>query len=324
MILHAHDNKSIDDTDIIINQGLTWIHMQKPTRDKMHVIEKEYNFHELNIDDSLSKIQIPKIDKYPDHIFVILHIPVADKEKNTRFTQLSIFAGLNYLVTVHQGDLKLLVDMFEQCKKDVNFRQSFMGKSSGYLLHSIIDNLVDEMLHILKRIVGNIDDIEDAVFDDNAGVAKDISILRREITTLRRVILPLKRIIVQLTRDIQKFSEEDLTLYFDDVNDHIDKVLATLEESKETVEIFKDTDFMLSSEKTNKILSVLTIVFTLSIPTSIIGTFYGMNINLPVLENSPFEIFGYYSTFIFISIISMVIASLMIVYFKKLAWIRMR
>jgi Mg2+ and Co2+ transporter CorA len=38
---------------------------------------------------------------------------------------------------------------------------------------------------------------------------------------------------------------------------------------------------MLSQEKTNKILAMLTIVFTLSIPATVIGTFYGMNINLP-------------------------------------------
>ena len=54
-----------------------------------------------------------------------------------------------------------------------------------------------------------------------------------------------------------------------------------MEEAKETVEIYKDTDYMLSQEKTNKILGVLTIVFTLSIPATVIGTFYGMNINLP-------------------------------------------
>jgi magnesium transporter len=58
-------------------------------------------------------------------------------------------------------------------------------------------------------------------------------------------------------------------------------VYEALEEAKETVEIYKDMDYMLSQEKTNKILAVLTIVFTLCIPATVIGTFYGMNINLP-------------------------------------------
>ena len=55
------------------------------------------------------------------------------------------------------------------------------------------------------KIEGNLDDIEDAVFDDRVEVVKGISILRREITLLRRIIFPLKRIAYEITNDIQKF-----------------------------------------------------------------------------------------------------------------------
>ena len=128
-----------------------------------------------------------------------------------------------------------------------------------------------------------------------------------------------------MTNDIQKFSEQDLTLYFDDVKDHIDKVLEVLEESKQTVEIYKDTDYMLSTEKTNKILGVLTILFTLSIPSTIIGTLYGMNINLPGgVETDSLHLFGDYTTFIFLLIISLVSALLMAWYFHLLGWIRVK
>ena len=156
-----------------------------------------------------------------------------------------------------------------------------MGNSSGYLLHSIIDLLVDDLLHILMKIEGNLDDIEDVVFDDRVAVAREVSLLRREITALRRLVFPLKRTVLDLSKEIQRLTDEDLTLYFDDVRDHIDKVIEVLDESKETIEIFKDTDHMLSTEKSNKILAVLTILFTLSIPASVFAAFYGMNINLP-------------------------------------------
>ena len=38
---------------------------------------------------------------------------------------------------------------------------------------------------------------------------------------------------------------------------------------------------MLSAERTNRILAILTIWFTLSIPPMVMATFYGMNIHLP-------------------------------------------
>jgi magnesium transporter len=106
------------------------------------------------------------------------------------------------------------------------------------------------------------------------------------------------------------------------VQDHIEKVYEALEEAKETVEIYKDTDYMLSQEKTNKILAVLTIVFTLSIPATVIGTFYGMNINLPGgSEAEPWTRLGPYTTLIFVLVVSSISAILMILYFRRLGWL---
>jgi magnesium transporter len=335
--------------DTITNNGLTWLNIERPSRKVlMEILGKHYHFHELNLEDCLSKIQIPKIDRYSDHIFVILQFPTTSRSslpsstiittKNTakkdspttlRVSQLSVFMGRNFLVTVHQGDLQPLNELFQLCKKESDSNSSssqkdeLMGKSSGYLFHTIIDTLVDDLLHRLMKIVGNLQDIEDAVFDNKVGVVKEISLLRREITTLRRIVFPLKRILSEITnRDIQRFSEEDLTKYFNDVEDHINKVLEVLESSNETIEIYKDTDFMLSTEKTNQTLAILTIVFTLSIPATVIGTFYGMNVNIPGgLETGQWTFFGTYTTLIIVLIISATFALLMYWYFRKVGWI---
>jgi magnesium transporter len=310
-----------DVLDSITNKNLIWIDIQKPTRKKLQMLEGKYTFHELNVEDSLSKIQIPKIDRYQDHIFIILHFPTVDKDKYSRSTQLAIFAGPDYLITVQQGELKPIIEKFNLCKGNEKEKETFMGSSSGYLLHSIIDLMVDDLLHVLMKLEGNLDGIEDLVFDEKVAIAREISLLRREITTLRRVVVPLRRIILELSKEMQRFSEEDLTDYYDDVRDHTDKVLEVLEESKETIEIFKDTDFMLSTEKSNKILSLLTILFTLSIPATVIGTYYGMNINLPggIITGSP-DFFGPYTSFIILLIIAIVPSSVMVLYFKKLGW----
>jgi magnesium transporter len=326
--------------DTITNEGLTWINIERPTRDTMENLlsNKGFHFHELDIDDCLSKIQIPKIDKHSDYIFVVLHFPSspihttinsakkkARKTSTTtlRFSQLSVFAGWNFLVTIHQGDLQPLNDLFQQCKQgNINQKEEIMGKTSGYLLHTIIDVLVDDLFHMLMKIVGNLEDIEDAVFDDKVEVVKEISLLRREITILRRIVYPLKRIVSDITRDIQRFSEENLTEYFNDVEDHINKVLEVLETSRETIEIYKDTDFMLNTEKTNQILAILTIVFSLSIPATIIGTFYGMNISLPGgLETGPWVFLGTYTTLIIMLILSAAVALLMYWSFRRVGWV---
>ena len=305
------------------NDGFIWINLQKPSRHNIEMVAKEFGFHELNIEDSLSKNQLPKIERYEDHIFMVLHFATLDGETNLpNPSQVSFFVGSHYLVTIHQGELKPLTELFEQCKKDVKQAGEIMGKSSGYLFHSIVDVMIDDLLHIMRKVVGNLDDLEELVFDEMASAAKQISIVRREITKLRRVTLPMKRTLHEfVTRDMPRFSEEDLTSYFGDVMDHLEKVIESLEAAKETVDIYKDTDFMLSTEKSNKILGVLTIIFTLTIPASVLGTFFGMNMRVPGSVSEPWTFLGPYTTFIVIIIGSIVPGICMHLYFRKQGWI---
>jgi magnesium transporter len=326
--MHLPDH--VKGLETVQNEDLLWVYVEKPARDKMNIITNMFPIHELNIEDCLSKNNLPKIDRYEDHVFIILHFPTIHKDKNSPgFGQLSLFVGKNWIISIHQGDLKPLTDLFLLCKfGDPNNKIDIMGRTSGYLLHSIVDVLVDDLFHISIKVIGNLDDIEDAVFDEKMDIVKEIAIQRREITTLRRIVIPLKRIMLELTsRDIKKFSssdeeedeDEDLISYFDDINDHISKVLEVMDESKETIEIFKDTDFMLSSEKTNQILSFLTILFTLSIPITVIGTFYGMNISIPGSVNSGNSIYNYFPLFLTI-FLSIALTIVMIWYFRKLGW----
>ena len=113
-------------------------------------------------------------------------------------------------------------------------------------------------------------------------------------------------------------------MYYDDVRDHVDKAFEILEESKETIEIYKDTDNMMSTEKTNRILSVLTILFTLSIPVTVIGAIYGMNVHLPggIDEQGTWNFLGTYTTFLICIMIIIATVLLMIWLFSRLGWIR--
>jgi magnesium transporter len=306
----------------IKNDGFIWIDIAKPNRDEMKKLAEKFRFHELNLEDSLSKIQIPKIDRYEDHVFVILNFPTLEKERIPKSSQLAAFVGSNYLVTIHQGELKPVAEIFQQCAQSDKARQELMGRSAGYLFHSIIDALTDDLLNLVRKIVGNIEDIEDLVFDEHANAAREISYIRRQITALRRIAIPLKRTVNEITaKDIRRFSEEDLTLYFDDVNDHIDKVIDTLEESRETIEIYKDTDYLHGTDRSNKILAILTIVFTLSLPITIMSSLYGMNVDIPAIENDSLKFLGRYTSFILIVIGSSAAAVGMTLYFHKIKWI---
>ena len=320
---HASDERKVEE---INGKNFVWIDLQNPDRENVENLASKYKFNTLNVEDCLTKFELPKLDAYNDHMFLILHFPpLVARQAIPKHNQLSIFVGKDFLITVHQGNLKPLVDLVKTCKTgiDPERRDRLMSSSTAVLLHEIIDVLVDDLLHTLRRVMANLDDIEDDVFDESKSVAKNIHVLRREITVLRRIASPLKRIVLGAAKNIASYSpEEDLTLYFDDVIDHIDKAIDTLEESKETMEIYKDTDFVLSTEKASKVLAVLTIIFTLAIPATVIGTFYGMNVSLPggIVDAGGTSADGSYNTFFAVILASIVPASIMYLYFRKLGW----
>lgn len=311
--------------ETVQGKKFSWTDLQSPDRSDVEKLAAKYNFNTLNIEDCMTKFELPKLDSYDDHFFVILHFPPLLQQPGiSKNSQLSIFIGKDFLVTVHQGDLKPLVDLVNICKNDFDQhrKERLLEKSPGHLLHEIVDILVDDLLHLSRKVIANLDDLEDEVFDEKKSVARSIALLRREINIMRRIANPLKKFVLEIAKNIKRFSdEEDLSLYFDDVIDHIDKVIETLEESRETMEIYKDTDFMLSTEKTNKILAALTIIFTFSIPGTAIATFYGMNVNLPGGLSDHSTLLGPYTSFIVIVLAALIPVALMFVYFKKLGWI---
>jgi magnesium transporter len=314
--------------ETIHNLDFIWIDIQNPSRDQINMLGKQYSFHELNLDDSLSKVHIPKVDKYKDHLFIILNFPVNMQGEDKReydipkVSQISIFVGTNYIITIHQPEVKSLVEMFQNCKSNKMEREILMGDSPAFLLHSILDALVSDLFHRLTKIEGNLDDFEDEIFDERtkSAEAKTINLLRREITSLRRIAIPLRNRIFEITKEIQRFSKDDLMPYYNDVEDHVEKIIETLEEAKETIEIYKDVYFMLNTEKSNKILSILTIIFTLSIPITVISSFYGMNISIPGRVESPPTFLGPYTSMIIVIVVSIILTLLMYWYFRRAGW----
>ena len=179
-------------------------------------------------------------------------------------------------------------------------------KSSPYLAYQIIDRMVDSIFSILEDVQGSLDDLEAVVFEEKKSFSTPINQARRQIARLRRIVVPLRLYVPDLSK-AQKFSDENLAIYFSDVNHKISNISGTVDEMKEMVEIYKDTDFVTSSNRTNDVLSLLTILFTLTIPATLLSSIYGMNIPLPGgLDTGPLEFAGPYSSFLVIVILMLI------------------
>ncbi|MFC2059267.1 magnesium/cobalt transporter CorA [Chloroflexota bacterium] len=296
-------------------QKLTWINIEKPTELETDYLAQHYPFHPLDLDDCLSKMQLPKIDEYEDYLFMVFHFPVFNPQARvTTSSQVSIFLGEEYLITLHTGDLKPLVSLFKSCQTNERVREEHMSRSPGYLLYMILDRLVNYCFPILNKIGSNIQSVEDRIFGEKLrDTVREVAILRRDIISYQRIIKPQTEVLEMLEQREWPILKEDPEVYFGDIADHLRKIRDTLADHKEVVEGLSDTNNTLTSFRTNEVIRVLTIISTIMLPLTLVASLLGMNVWPMPVENP--------SAFAGIMIAMVVLVGGMLAFFRSRRWI---
>jgi magnesium transporter len=304
--------------DRVTWEDLTWTNIVNPTPKEMSYLAQNFPFHPLDLDDCLSRKQRPKLDEYTDYLFFIFHFSTYNREtKVSTHDQVAAFIGDKYLVTVHDGRLKTLGKLFKDCQTDEAVRNEKLAHGPGFLLYTILDRAVDAYFPILDKILSLAEDIEDRVFDQNVEVAQELATLRRDVITQRRIMFPSRTVLMELEGKLKRFTNMDIGVYYGDLMDHVNKICDTLDEAKEIIEVYKDTDFILGTDRMNRVMRVLTILSTIILPFLVVSSIYGMNVILP----GGHEKSGTLLSFGVVMVVMSAIAAGMLLFFRHKRWI---
>jgi magnesium transporter len=263
--------------------GLTWVHLERIDSDTLVELADRFGWHELDMEDVLSKRQRPKIDEYEDYLFVVLHFPVYDAAiRRLNAGELDFFLGQDYLVTLPNVELLPVSRLFSRCREDEDLRDDLFSKGSGYLLYHVLDDLFDYCFPMLDKIGHKLDRIEDDVFaGDSQEAVRDISDVKQEIISYRKIIKPERSTLRLLERRVNRFLPEELELYFDDLVDAAERIWDLLDNFKEVVEALEDTNESVISHQQNYRLQILTVVSVILLPLTLIASIFGMNVAVP-------------------------------------------
>jgi len=264
-------------------EGLTWVHAERPGNLEVVHLAERFGFHELDMEDVLSKRQRPKIDEYPEYLFVVLHFPVYDKSvQRLNAAELDVFIGEDFLITLPNVELLPVAYLFRRCEDDAELRAELFAKGSGYLLYHVLDDLFDYCFPILDKIGTKLDAIEAGIFEERSeDVVRDISNAKQEIIAYRKIIKPERATLRLLERSTQRFLPEELELYFDDIVDASERVWDLLDNYKEVIEGLESTNESFISHKQQYRLQLLTVVTVILLPLTLITGLFGMNVGVP-------------------------------------------
>jgi magnesium transporter len=269
--------------ETLTHNRVTWVNIEQPTPEDVEVLRRNYDFHPLELEDCLSKIERPKIDEHDNYLFIVMHFPVYDRTSRvSRPSEVDFFIGPGYLVTVHTGELKPIYQLFDDCQKFGGTRERVMGRGASRALHAVIDRLVDYCEPVLHKVDHNIHQIEEQIFSENMRkLVEEISVIRRDIISLRRIIRPQIPIVRNLETEERPFIRDDLDVYFSDIVDHLTRLWDMLEDHREVVVGLSETADSVTNYRLNNTMRILTLISVILLPLTLLAGIYGMNIDLP-------------------------------------------
>jgi magnesium transporter len=308
--------------ETIAGEGLRWVKIERPGAPEWGWLEEHFEFESLDLEDVLSRNERPKIDEYPDYLFIVLHFPIFDRAVGRlNAGELDIFVGPDFLITIPNQPLQPVEYLFERCRAKEEFRDQIFSRGSGYLLYRIVDDSFDYCFPMLRKIENKLEAIEEEIFSGHAEeVVRDISNVKQEIINFRKVIRPQRPVLRDLEGVKGRFLAPDLDLeiYFDDIVDAHERIWDLLEADKEVVEALEETNESVISHRVNDILRVLTAISVIVLPLTMIASVFGMNVGLPGGGDPP----GGASTSFWIIIGAMVAVLVgMVTYFRRRGWL---
>jgi magnesium transporter len=294
-------------------QGITWINVDGLQDVKLFEdIGELFGVHPLVLEDILNTDQRPKMQDYGDYIYIVLKNFHGQDNGNLLSEQVSIILGMNFILSFREKESGLFEPIREKIR---NNKGRIRKEGADYLAHAIIDNIVDNYFVVLENLEEKIEYLEeDLVKRTTPSTLQAIHILKRELILLRKSLWPLREAVNALERSDSPLINKSTGIYFKDIYDHIIAVIDTMETFRDMLSGMLDIYLSSISNRLNEVMKVLTIIATIFMPLTFLAGVYGMNFKyMPELEFR----WGYFG----VLGIMLVVALLMLMYFKKKKWL---
>ena len=278
--------------------NVVWVDMQGETSEQQteakRILLDVFKFHYLTVEDCLETRNQPKVEAFPDYLYFIVHGVKPQETSSVNFVtkELDGYLGSNFVVTFHTERFRSI----KKVKQQIRTSPFACQRGAAYLLHQILDQIVDFYMPIVDDFDNAINSLEERAFrprnNDNL-ILEEIMDLRRSVARLKRISTRQLDVLYRLSHGEFPQIPENMLPFYRDVHDHLLRISDLSEGYRDLVSGLFDIHFSVTANKTNDIIKFLTIFSAIILPLSLIAGIYGMNFeNMPELKTKN----GYYAT----------------------------
>jgi magnesium transporter len=255
--------------------GPVWVDVHHPTPKGMARIQEAFNLHPLAVEDTLNQNQRPKIEEYPDHLFVIIN-SLGLAGSDLEFNELDIFLGRDYILTVHTKCYTKMEAAYQRLNKS-GHRTSF---TPDYLLYLVIDTVIDAYFPVLDQFDREVEMLNERAFENpSKGVLKRIFQLKSAMNEAWRVLGYERDILNIMSRYEQRlFTDPEVPqLYLRDIYDHVLLLADITNGIRDELNTVTELYISGTSNRLNAVVNRLSIITIVIGVLTVISGFYGMN-----------------------------------------------
>lgn len=299
--------------------NLVWVDLrgenQSQVEESKEILATVFDFHRLTMEDCVEIRNQPKIEGFSNYLFLIVHgiKPGETGPANFLTKELDAYLGSNFVVTYHAEKFQSI----KQVKKQIRSSTFICERGAAYLLHTILDEVVDLYMPLIDEFDATINELEERVFDKHRSsnsVLTEIMDLRRSAARLRRISARQLEVLHRLSKGEFVQIPEKVLPFYRDVHDHLVRISDISEGYRDLVGSLFDMHFSVVATKTNDVMKTLAVLSSIILPLSLIAGIYGMNFeNMPELKSAT----GY---FVILGIMAFITVVLLI-YFWRRGWI---
>jgi magnesium transporter len=261
-----------------------WVGLHEPGEETLEKFQKEFNLHDLAIEDAHNAHQRPKLERYGDTLFIVLRTAKKNEiQHRIDFGETHFFLGSHFLVTIRHGSSISYADVRNRCESTPHL----LRKGQGFALYAVMDSIVDQYFPVVEALEEELQSIEEKVFNEKPTrqITEKIYQLKRQLLDVKRAVSPLIDISNRLMRFDIKLISEETQPYFRDIYDHALRINEMVDHARELLNTALEANFSLisisQSDVSKKFAGWAAI---LAVPTMVAG-FYGMNFRfMPELE----------------------------------------
>jgi magnesium transporter len=259
-----------------------WVDAEGASEDELSLLREQFDLHPLSIEDSLHWNQRSKVEVFPNYYFVVVHGLKLDDRDRLVDSELHLFVGKGFLITVRAEPEFDLAGVRERLAR----QPELMAEGGGFLLYLLLDEIVDDYLTTVERYEDLSDEVEDHVFsdDEETDVQADIFRMKREIVRFRRLVAPLREVIDML-QEHPHLVTQIMAPYYRDVLDHVIRTLEFIDNIRDLLGAALEAQLSQVSNRLNVIMKKLTSWAGIVLVPTLIAGIYGMNFkHMPELD----------------------------------------